>query len=82
MTGVVLLPLLLRDLFGAVMCPGHHADATQHVDVVLVSLQGLLVDVEAEVPPVLVSAGHGLNELLSVLREVADPKKKLLVMTE
>ena len=38
-------------------------------------LEGLLVDVEAEVPPVLVSAGHGLNQLLSVLGEVADPKK-------
>ena len=57
------------------------ADAAQHVDVVLVSLQGLLVDVEAEVPPVLVSADHGLNQLLSVLGEVADPKKQL-VMTE
>ena len=51
------------------------ANAAEHVDVALVSLQGLLVDVEAEVPPVLVSAGHGLNQLLSVLREVADPKK-------
>lgn len=30
MIGVVLLPLLLRDLFGAVMCPRHHADAAQH----------------------------------------------------
>ena len=51
------------------------ADATEHVDVVLVSLQGLLVDVEAEVPPVLVSAGHGLKKLLPVLREVVDPEK-------
>ena len=41
----------------------------------LVSLQGLLVDVEAEVPPVLVSADHGLKKLLPFLREVVDPER-------
>ena len=51
------------------------AYAAEHVDVALVSLEGLLVDIEAEVPPVLVSAGHGLKKLLPVFREVVDPER-------
>ena len=49
--------------------------AADHLDLGVVSLQALLVDVEAETPPVLVSALHGLNQLLRVLRKGGDPEK-------
>ena len=51
------------------------AHAAKQLDLVVVKLQGLLVDVEAEEPPVLVSALHRLHHVHRVLREPDDPEK-------
>ena len=52
------------------------AHAADQLDLVVVGLQSLLVDVEAEGLPVLVSALHRLHQLLCVCRKDDDPERE------